>query len=207
MFRHQAVRASQQGIHPPMVLVDVYVLVPLHIHHQFVLVYLRHAFLTYHLEHEYAQRNGKCSPNQGKAFVGEHPVDTDIVELHQPFVLQQILEAGGKPVVLPDADTVEQHVKHRQQHDTRKIRDHQPRSDGEGLVHEDGPGYPTHEYQRHEHRDGGERRTQHGSDHLRSTRHGRTLQRITLLPVLRDVLRHDDGIVYHHTHRQNQSRK
>ena len=114
MFRHQAVRTPQQSIYPPVVLVDVYVLVPLHIHHQFVLVYLRHAFLTYHPEHEYAQRNGKCRPNQDKAFMGEYPVDTGIVELHQPFVLQQILEAGGKPVVLPDADAIEQHIQHWQ---------------------------------------------------------------------------------------------
>ncbi|CDD50617.1 unknown [Bacteroides sp. CAG:875] len=137
----------------------------------------------------------------------KHPLNTRIIEPCQPFVLQQVLKVGGKPVVLPDARTVEQHIQHGQQHDAREIRHHQSRRDGKRLVHEDGPGYPAHEHQRHEHRDGGERRAQHRRDHLRGSRHGRTLQRIPLLTVLRHVLRHDDGIVNHHAHRQDQSRK
>ena len=137
----------------------------------------------------------------------KHPLNTRVIEPRQPFVLQQVLKVGGKPVVLPDARTVEQHIQHGQQHDAREIRHHQSRRDGKRLVHEDGPGYPAHEHQRHEHRDGGERRAQHRRDHLRGSRHGRTLQRIPLFTVLRHVLRHDDGIVNHHAHRQDQSRK
>ena len=89
--------------------------------------------------------------------MGKHPLDTCVIESGKPLVFQQVLEIGSKPVVLSYADSIEQHIQYRKQHDTRKVRYHKSRCDGKRFVHEDGAGYTAHKDQRYEYGDGSER--------------------------------------------------
>jgi len=207
MFLYKRIGHGQYGIHPAVVLVHMNILVPFYAHHRFILVNLRHTLLVNQHKHQHTEWKRNYSKCHRHLFMCKHPFYTSIIETYKPLVLQEIFEAGSKPVVLPYTHTVEQYIQHRQQHDTSKIRDQQSRCDRKCFIHENGTGYPTHEHQRYEHRYSGKRRTKHGRNHFRSSRHSCTFQRIPLLPVLRYIFCHNDRIIYHHTHRQYHSRK
>ena len=82
--------------------------------------------------------------------MGKYPLYTRVIKLCQPLILQQILEIGGKPVMLSDSNAIKQHIKNRKQHNTCEIRHHQSGSNGKGLIHENGTGNSTHKNQRYE---------------------------------------------------------
>ena len=207
MLHHLSVGLLHQPVNPSAVLVHVDILVPFDTHHQFVLLNFRHALLLQVEEEKHAEwESGQCHTH-AQFLVREYPVHPFVVEVLQPVVLLAVVETLRQPSLAPDVHAVEQQVQYRKQHDARDVRYQQSRSYGESLVHEDGSRYTAHENQRNEHRNGGERRAEHRCDYLRCTCHASPLQRVTLLAVLRDVLRYDDGVVYHHPHRQNQARQ
>ena len=133
------------------------VLVPFNAHHQFVLVNLRHTFLFQEIEEEHAKRKGGNRSHYTEFLVREHPIHTLVIETFQPIVLQHMVKATGKQTFLPKPYAVEQQVEHRQQHDTRDIRNHQPHGNGKCLIHKDGTGNAAHENQRNKHGDGSKR--------------------------------------------------
>ena len=100
---------------------------------------------------------------------------------------------------------IDQLIEHRQQQDTRKIRDHQTNRYGERLIVEDRAGDTAHKDQRDEHGNGRQCRTEHWRDHLGRAAGASLLQALPLRPVLRNVLRHDNRTVDHHTQRQDQA--
>ena len=207
MFQYLSVGLLHQSVHPSAVLVHMDIFVPLDTHHQFVLLNLRHTFLFQVEKEEHAQRKGGQGHAHTQFLVAEHPVDSLVIETLQPIVLPVVVETFRQPAPATDVHTEEQQIEYRKQHDTRDVRNQQPCRDRERLVHEDGSGNTAHEYQRNEHGNGGERRTEHRRDDFRRPCRTSPLQRIPSLPILRNVFRHDDGVVNHHPHRQNQTRK
>ena len=207
MFHDLSVGLLHQRIHSSAVFIHMDVFVPFNAHHQFVLLDFRHTFLFQIEKEEHTKRKSSQCHSDTQFLVGEYPVDTPIVSTFQPIVLQPIIETFRQESLTTDAHPVEQEIKHRQQHDTRDVRNQQACRNGESLIHKDSTGNTAHEYQRYEYRNGSKRRTEHRSNHFRGTGCTSPSERITSFPVLRNVFRHDNRVVNHHPHRQNQARK
>ena len=192
MFLHLVVGQPHQRLHSSAVLVHMDVLVPLNAHHQLVLLYFGHTLLLQVIEEEHAQRQGGHRHQGTPLLVCEHPVHPLVVKAFQPIVFQAVVKTSRQETLATDANAIKQQIEYRQQHDTGDVRHQQPGSNGERLVHKDSPGNAAHENQRQEHRHGGKHRAEHGCNHLRCSGCTSPLQRIPLLPILRDVLCHDD---------------
>ncbi len=139
----------------------------------------------------------------------EYPVDSSIIETIQCMVFYRIIEFKGEPLPFPgtDACAVDQQIKDGKKHDSRKIRHHQPYRDRESLVVENSSGNAAHKNQGGEYGDGSQRRTQHRSHHFTCSCNTGTPQGISPLPILRNILGHDNRTVNHHSQSQNQSCK
>ena len=113
----------------------MYILVPLHAGYQFILVYLGHTLLTYHIEEKDTKRHGHHTEHYTCRLMGEYPVDARIIEAVQRMFLQRIVDADvRKPRPAAQPRPVDQIVQHRQQHDTRKVGNQQSHRHRECLV-------------------------------------------------------------------------
>ena len=157
MLHHLTIHLLQQPIYSPVVLIHVNILVPFHPHNQFILIYFRHTFLIKYAKHQHTQRNSKRTSHQADTFVSKRPFNTSIIKALQPVILQYFLKVSSQPIMFPYRNTEEQKIKHRQQHDSRKIRYHQSGRDRKRLIHENSSCDATHKHQRNKHRNRGQR--------------------------------------------------
>ena len=204
LFHSLVQQLSEQHIHTMPVLVHMYVFVPFHVDYQFILVYLRHTLLADGIEQKDTKRYRNHTEYATYRLVGKYPVDARIIKTVQRMFLQRIVDAdAGEPRPAAQPCPVDQHIEDRQQHDTREVGNQQPYRNRECLVIEQRPCNAAHKYQRHKYGNSGQRRTQHGRNHLTRSRHASPPQRIAPFAILRNVLRHNDAAVNHHTQRQD----
>ena len=209
LFQGAAVQFLKKFVHALPVFIHVDILIPFYADNQFVFFYIGHPLLVYKEKEEYTERNGNDAKQYAERFMTEYPVHSGIIETVQCMVFYRVIEFKGEPLPFPGMDTctVDQQIKDGKQHDTCKIRHHQPYRDGESLVVEDGSGNAAHKNQGSEYGDGGQRRAQHGRHHFTCPCDTGTTQGISPFAVLRNILGHDNRTVNHHSQSQNQSGK
>ena len=110
----------------------------------------------------------------------EHEIDSSIVEAVQRMLFDQVVDPEVESRMFDIGNAVNQLVKYRKQHDTRKIGDHQSDRHRESLVVEYSPCDTTHEYQRHEYGDCRQCGTQHRGDHFAELHVAKPLPAYTL---------------------------
>ena len=210
LLHHICPQPLHQCLYSAVVLVHVDILVPIHPHCQFILVYPGHPFLLHEKEHPHAQGHRHRAEQHRQTLVGKHPVYPGIIKAVQRVPLQGIADADARqPPPMPPADAcaIDQVIENRQKQDAREVGSHLPHRHRERLVVEQRPADAAHEYQRDKDCDGRERRTNHGRQHFLCACHASPAEAVAPLAVLRDVLRHDDAVVYHHSQGQNQARQ
>ena len=103
-------------------------------------------------------------------------------------------------LVLPYMQYIEINRQHQHTH-------RQGREEGNGnahaLVKEERTSHSANEYQWYENTASGKHRTQHGSKDTGSALAYRLLQLCSASLLLQDIIYHDNGVVYNHTHTQD----